>query len=171
VRTALSEQDRSTIEGHLRSFNKIQAILVVRQATGVGLNEAMGFLAEFERQLDPPIARENADVGMTAQVLAIGAFREDLAEHLAYPAQYYANTRPGVPVIHFLFECFGSSQSHELAACFAIDPWDFNQHKLDPDKVDLGRLRATFPEDEQQQFASFLVLREACFDFYYLPNG
>jgi hypothetical protein len=41
---------------------------------------------------------------MAAQVLAIGAFQEDLAEHLAYPAGYYANTCSGVPVVHFLFE-------------------------------------------------------------------
>jgi hypothetical protein len=120
--------------------------------------------------VDPPLARRDGDMGMTAQVLSIGPFRRDLARHLHYPPDLYAGTQEGVTVVSVLFECFGSTQSRELAACFGIDPWDFNQHRLDPHAVDLARLRALYSLDGGL-IEAFLALREAGFAFHFMPNG
>ena len=43
MRIILTDQDRVTVETYLRSYDKIQAVLKVRQATGMGLKEAMDF--------------------------------------------------------------------------------------------------------------------------------
>lgn len=167
----LTEQDRKTVEAHLRAFNKLQAVLKVRQATGASLQEAMEFLAEFEQQLDPPLLREVKEMGMDAKVMAIGPYRKALADHMYYAAERYANTQEGTPVIQFLFQCYNTDGSVMLAECFNIAPWDFNQHKLDPYQVDIERLQALCVEECEDDCESFRVLRDAGFEFYYLPEG
>ncbi len=170
MRFELDEENRAVVEAHLRVFEKIQAVLVVRRCTGANLREAVNFVDQFARELDPPVEYGTHDMGMTAQILAIGPFRKELAQYLNYPADYYAQTREGVPVISFLFQCFGSSQSEELAACFALDPWDFNQHKIVPGRVDVARLKEAFRETPKD-IDAFVAMRTAGFEFFFVPNG
>jgi hypothetical protein len=107
-------------------------------------------------------------MGMNAEVLAIGPFQSAIVPHLEYGADLYSKTREGAPVIRFLFECEHSPQSRELAACFGVEPWDFNQHHLNPSTADVQRLTAAFDAADVEVF---VALRAAGFDFYYVPNG
>ena len=119
-------------------------------------------------------------MGMLANILAIGPFSHDIADTLEYPAEFYASTRPGAPVIAYLFygRMTGNTASSQFAAYLGItDPWDFNQHKVDPAWVDVDGLCSFldgFYEDENSlrgDSQSFLRLWEKRFDFYFRPNG
>ena len=118
-------------------------------------------------------------MGMSADILAIGPFSTAVVAALEYPDDFYANTQPGVPVITYLFDFMpGSSTSREFASHLGItDAWDFNQHKVDPSRVNMDGLRlflaglnepdATYLRDLE----FFQLLREQKFDFYFRPNG
>ena len=118
-------------------------------------------------------------MGMNADILAIGLFSTDIVVALEYPPEFYAHTRPGVPVIAPLFDSMPhSSTSNAFATCVGItDPWDFNQHKIDPWRVDLDGLRRLFTGLYEPD-PSFLIdldhfklLRARRFDFFFRPNG
>ena len=110
-------------------------------------------------------------MGMAADVLAIGPFRPSLLPHLDYPAHLHARTSEGATLIETVFETSeGSTRSRALAACFGIDPWDFDAHALDAGAADVERLRTLFSE-ELELVEKFLALREAGFRFYFRPNG
>jgi len=115
---------------------------------------------------------------MSAEILAIGPFSADIADALEYTAEHYARTRPGVTVFVSLFSVMpGSSTSHAFAEQLGIDDaWDFNQHKIEPARVDLDGLRAflaTLHESEEYlpDIERFVRLRDKKFDFYFRPNG
>jgi len=117
-------------------------------------------------------------MGMSAEILAIGPFSKDVADILSYPANQYAGTRPGVSVVTHLFMYIDvNSACYDFAKCLGIsDAWDFNQHKIDPAKVDLDALRRlldTFVggEDFVCDIDRFIRLRDNHFDFYFMPNG
>ena len=117
-------------------------------------------------------------MGMSADILAIGRFSPDIADALDYPAELYARTRPGVPVLATLFSMMpGSSSSHAFAAHLGTnDAWDFNDHKIDPARVNLEALReflATLddPADYLRDVERFVRLRDKEFEFYFRPNG
>ena len=81
-------------------------------------------------------------MGMFAEILAIGGFKPELAPRLEYPVGYYAGTEPGTIVIRTLFGIHeGSSASRRFAQFLGIDdPWDFNQHKIDAQRIDFDGL-------------------------------
>ena len=117
-------------------------------------------------------------MGMSAEIIAIGPFSADIADALEYPADLYARTRPGVIVFAYLFSMMpGSSASQALAAQFGIDDaWDFNQHNIDPARVDLDALRGFLstlhePQDYLADIDRFVRLRDKKFDFFFRPNG
>lgn len=118
-------------------------------------------------------------MGMYGQVLGIGPFRTALVPYLTHPAERYAGTRDGAVIVEVVFETpEGSSRSRQLAACFGVDPWDFSSHKLEPSRVDLDALNAMFGSSTRGAGSAppaplerFLRLREATFEFYFLPNG
>jgi hypothetical protein len=105
---------------------------------------------------------------MNAEVIAIGPFSRAIIPHLQYPADRYADTRDGITVVETVFFAETTSGSVALAECFHVDPWDFNQHELDPARADLARLQQITSADE---VARFLALRTAQFRFFYRPNG
>jgi len=108
-------------------------------------------------------------MGMEAEIIAIGPFSRKIAGHMEYPAERYKDTREGVPVITHLFTVYnGSGASRKMAGCFGVEAWDFNQHHLDPVCADLETLREMF---DAREVESFLALREAGFQFYFVPNG
>ncbi len=114
-------------------------------------------------------------MGMYAEILAIGKFNSDLAEHLEYSDYYYKNTRDGAPIIEHLFGIVeGSSLSREFANLLGVsDPWDFNQHKLDTQKFDKAGLKlfVEIYDDYDYDLDKLNVLIDAEFEFYFLPNG
>jgi hypothetical protein len=163
----LTEKQTEELLEHIKSLNKVKAILFIRQITGFGLREAFDYLKEFERNLNPETLYGGNHMGMSAKIMAIGPFSKELMEHLEYPPKFYSDTNDGAPIIRFLFEVYeGSSRSQELAGCFGIEAWNFNQHHLDPYQADIDKLRSMFDEDEVEDFLAF---RTANFDF--LPNG
>jgi hypothetical protein len=107
-------------------------------------------------------------MGMDAEVIAIGPFSEAAVSFLTYPAEVYANTRPGTTILDKVFtvESGDSDESRELARLVGAEVWDFNTHELDPSKVDLAGLAERFDGVER-----FVGLAAAGFRFYYLPNG
>lgn len=82
-------------------------------------------------------------MGMAANLIGIGAFKNELIGHFEYPAQYYKNTKEGMILTRELFGIYeGSSVSREFASFLGInDAWDFNQHKLDSKKIDFEGLQ------------------------------
>lgn len=114
-------------------------------------------------------------MGMSAEVLAVGPFRRSLLPFLGHPAERYAATREGATLVESVFRTpEGSSRSRQLAECLGIDPWDFNTHAFNPWSVDLAALRELFAgalHGEAHPVDAFVGLREAGFEFFFLPNG
>jgi hypothetical protein len=71
----------------------------------------------------------------------------------------------------------GSTASRAFAERLGItDPWDFNQPRVDANRVDVAALRQflTTPHDPAEflpDLEPFLRLRDKRFDFYFQPNG
>jgi hypothetical protein len=117
-------------------------------------------------------------MGLDANVFAWGPFAPEIASYLLYPAVFYSRTAPGTLVITELFDSFsGTGASKKLAACLGIsNAWDFNQHKIDPEKIDAQALRALFKtleyeEDNLKDLEALLALRAGGFQFVFRPNG
>lgn len=161
----LTRDEQEEVLRHLRSGDKVKAIIAVRRFTGQDTKGAMAALKAF----GPAELYAENHMGMTSDVLAIGPFGDAILDHMEYPPKFYVDTREGAPIVRTVFQVYeGSSRSRELAGCFGIDPWDFNQHELDPARADLAKLRATLGPDE---VATFEALRGAGFKFYVRPNG
>lgn len=112
---------------------------------------------------------------MCAQILAIGPFSADIASYLSYPADMYGKTRNGTVVTHFLFGILeGATLSRRFAALLGIaDPWDFNQHHIDPSAIDfvgLNEFADEYPE-YSHDVEAFDILRAAGFAFHFRPEG
>ena len=124
-------------------------------------------------------------MGMLADVLAIGPYSPDIAKYLPYghdgvtsgDFQYlYRSTLPGKLVVAMLFGISeGSSASRDFAACLGIaDTWDFNQHKIDPSKIDLERLQSVLSGlGDGQRYTddldALIALRAHGFKFFFRP--
>jgi hypothetical protein len=114
-------------------------------------------------------------MGMCAEIIAIGPYSSGIAKFLNYPAELFANTRPGTVVSSRLFGIAeGSSLSREFAAFLGIsDPWDFNQHKIDAARIDLAGLRlfGQVYEEYNGDVTALLALLMAGFEFHFRPEG
>ena len=174
----LQAEHRTAIELALRTFQRVEAVLLVRRYAGVGLREAVDYIYELERKLGLSSAQDKYD-HTWAWVVAIGRFRSDLIGYLWYPAEMYENTRNGAVIVSVVFEANGRRKVEALARSFQIDPWDFNQHKLvpgdlredaiwdelydDPTVADLTQSWDAYKKEMQ----CFSALRDANFDFYF----
>jgi hypothetical protein len=107
-------------------------------------------------------------MGCDAEVIAIGPFSKKIVSALGYAGEQYQGVAEGATVITTVFEAFGSTESEKLSRCFAVGRWELGRHVLDSSKADLGTLRRDFDERSTEQF---LALREAGFQFYFMPNG
>src|SRR4051794_30521374 len=107
-------------------------------------------------------------MGCDAEIIAIGPFSKGLIPALCYMEEQYRGVAEGATVITSVFDTFGSTQSEQLAQCFGVGRWDLGRHFLDPSRADLDTLRRDFDEGRTEHF---LTLREAGFQFYYMPNG
>ena len=107
-------------------------------------------------------------MGCDAEIIAVGRFAKSLVPALGYPEEQYLGVADGTTVITCVFGAFGSTESEKLAQCFGVGRWDLGRHVLDARRADLDTLRRDFDERGTEHF---LTLREAGFQFYYMPNG
>ncbi len=91
-----------------------------------------------------------------------------LVPALGYPEEQYRGVAEGAVVITCVFEAFGSTQSEKLAQCFGVGRWELGRHLLDASRAKLETLRRDFDERGTEHF---VALRDAGFQFYYMPNG
>lgn len=125
-----------------------------------------------------PYGTDAADMSLCADIVAWGPYSPDIADYLEYPRDVYRSTKSGALVITELFGIVeGSSASKRFASLLGIsDVWDFNQHKLDPEKIDAAALRLLFQElDKRDAYVkdldALLTLRDHGFHFIFRPNG
>lgn len=107
-------------------------------------------------------------MGCDAEIIAIGPFSKTLVPALGYPAEQYQGIADGTTVIISVFGAFGSTESERLAQCFGVGRWELGRHVLDASRADLATLRRDFDELSTEHF---VTLREAGFQFYFMPNG
>jgi hypothetical protein len=107
-------------------------------------------------------------MGCDATIIAIGPFSKRIVPALGYPEDQYRGVAEGATVITCVFEAFGSTESEKLSQCFGVGRWDLGRHVLDVSRADLTTLRRDFDE---RSTGDFVALREAGFQFYYMPNG
>lgn len=112
---------------------------------------------------------------MSAEIIAIGPFSQEVAGCLGYPARLFTNTKSGAIVTCHLFGIVeGSTLSRHFSLLFGIsDPWDFNQHQVDRNRVDVAGLEAfgrQYP-DYEADVEALKVLLKAGFDFHFRPEG
>ena len=119
-------------------------------------------------------------MSMCAQILAIGRFHPELVPWLEYSANLYADTKIGAPVVKTIFGIVeGSTASRRFALLVGIDdPWDFNQHKIDPLRIDFEGLRTHLKSllgwaegDYQRDLEALEKFSRDGFDLYFVPNG
>ncbi len=95
-----------------------------------------------------------------------------LPRYGTYPVEntgFSFRPKRAAPILLFMFHVFeGSDRSQELATCFGIEAWNFNQHRLNGAEADIVRLTEMFSGEE---VTTFEVLRDAGFGFYFIPNG
>jgi hypothetical protein len=166
----MNEQETQSVIALLRAREHARAVVAIRRFTGCGLQEAIRVLRALEKEFGlTEQGSGDKDMGMAAEIIAIGPFSSSIVEHMEYPADFYRETRAGVPVLRRLFTVYqGSTVSREMAACFGIEAWDFNQHHLNPMRADVEKLRTMF---DARDADAFLALRDAGFQFYFMPNG
>lgn len=109
-------------------------------------------------------------MGLDAQLIAVGPFSRSLISVLEYSADAYADIAEGTTIICTVFLALTSAGSHSLARCLNVGAMELGRHALGTaSNADVAALQkeAEFAE----QTPSFLALRAAGFQFYYLPNA
>ena len=114
-------------------------------------------------------------MSMFAEVIAIGPFSRNIIKQLEYGEVYYKDTKEGAIVNMTLFGIGqGTSVSQEFAYCLGItNGWDFNQHKICNEEVDVSALREFVSRytDYYQDAETLIVLMQNDFEFHFSPNG
>ena len=112
---------------------------------------------------------------MFAEVIGIGRFSNSIVGHLEYPISAYEETKDGAIISCVLFGIAeGNSVSRELASCLGISAaWNFNQHHIQTENVDLEALKefANRYDHYQKDVEAFIALHNAGFEFHFCPNG
>jgi len=107
-------------------------------------------------------------MGLDAQVIAVGPFSPSALPALEYGPDFYASVAPGTTVVSNVFLAGTSEASHQLSAAFGVGAMELGKHELHPERADHELLAEVFGEQNLKQF---LLLAEAGFRFYYLPNA
>ena len=115
-------------------------------------------------------------MGMTANLIGVGPFNNELVQHLEYPAKCYEGTTEGAILTIELFGIYeGSTTSREFASLLGInDVWDFNQHKLDFKKINFEGLQefsCNSYSDYTKDYEALVSLINNGFEFHFCPNG
>jgi len=114
-------------------------------------------------------------MGMCAEIIAIGPFSKTVAEFLDYRPDLYATTAEGSMISRRLFGISeGSSLSCEFAELLGIkDTWDFNQHKIENEKINFAGLKkfGEFYDHYADDVAALEVLAHSGFELHFRPEG
>jgi hypothetical protein len=165
----MNNEETQVVISHFRAGDHVRAVVAIRQFTGCDLKEGVYVLRGLIRELGLERSHGDDEMGMSAEIIAIGPFSRSILEHMEYPEELYKDTREGVPVLRRLFTVFqGSTVSRRMAACFGIEAWDFNRHHVDPMRAEVDTLREMF---DARDVNAFLALRDVGFEFYFMPNG
>jgi hypothetical protein len=161
---SLSAEERTEVARLIADGGLIAAVAFIRRATGATLAEAVVAARAAGVELGA-ITPPRPGHPLTAEILAIGPFSAAIAPFLPYSSERYEGVPEGTPVIATIIDTYrDTEQTFELAACFGVDPWDFNAHApLDPARVDLEALGAL--DDAARE--PFERLRDAGFVFYF----
>jgi len=107
-------------------------------------------------------------MGLDAQLIAIGRFSKTALPGLDYPPNFYAGVEDGATVVTNVITAITSELSHDLARCFGVGAMQLGKHHVDAAHADVQKLKALFGDEIAGRF---VVLRDAGFQFYYLPNA
>ncbi|NVM74788.1 hypothetical protein FHW83_000548 [Duganella sp. SG902] len=114
-------------------------------------------------------------MGMCAEIIAIGPFSTRVAEFLDYRSDLYAATAEGSMISRRLFGISeGSSLSREFAELLGIkDPWDFNQHKIENEKINFAGLKnfGEVYDHYADDVVALEVLADSGFELHFRPEG
>ncbi|NSX55114.1 hypothetical protein [Parasulfitobacter algicola] len=116
-------------------------------------------------------------MGMFAELLCIGPFKNELVEHYEYNQDYYTETKQSTPIISLLFGIDGNRKSKEFARSLGIDdPWNFNQHLIDNQSIDFAKIEEFLAScDPGQQYKRdyerLVAFVKHGYSIYFLPNG
>ena len=109
-------------------------------------------------------------MGLDAELIAVGPFSRSLLPAMEYPADFYADVPEGATIVCNVFFALTSAGSHLLARAFGVGALELGRHALGTaPEADVAALFAA--EEFAEQVPAFLALREAGFQFYYLPNA
>lgn len=109
-------------------------------------------------------------MGFDALLIAVGPFSRSLLPALDYSADFYADVPEGATVVSTVFEALTSAGSHLLARSLGVGALELGRHAVGgAPAADVAALLAA--EEFAEQVPAFLALREACFEFYYLPRA
>ncbi len=119
-------------------------------------------------------------MGLNADLMAFGHFKPELAEYLAYPAEFYEGVATGRMVIAHVVHCVTSDQSRGLAEALGTGPWELGNHFFVTLTTEqLAGLKEYFQKNEdsfgpelvRDMWAQTRILRENGFTFFFVPNG
>lgn len=114
-------------------------------------------------------------MSMCAEIIAVGPYSRQFVDYLEYPLRVYDQLNEGAIITERLFGILeGSSMSRKLAGLLGIhDPWDFNQHKIKNENIDLVGLRefAELYDNYMPDFNKLVILKDFGFEFHFRPEG
>ena len=71
-------------------------------------------------------------MGLDAEVIAIGAFSQEVLGAMEYGPDFYASVEEGEIVLVHIFLACTSDASHALAKAFGVGAMDLGKHHLNP---------------------------------------
>jgi hypothetical protein len=156
----LSPERRDEVRS-VAQTSRTRGVLLLRSLTGCSLREAVDTLQEIV-----PIAGP-LSLHPTVEVLAFGPFSAAVAEHLDYPAEYFAAVAPGTPISVQVCEAHGPESVAHLARSLGIDASDMNQWSVTAEHIDGQALEEAGLCDA----ADVEALRSAGFSFHFVPQA
>ncbi|MDR2920150.1 MAG: hypothetical protein LBV72_12395 [Tannerella sp.] len=114
-------------------------------------------------------------MGMCAELIAVGPYTKNIIDVLEYPKEMYINLNNGSIITVRLFGISeGSSLSREFAELLGIsDAWDFNQHKIINEKINIEKLRKFVEvyKEYAEDLNKLIKLKDSGFEFHFRPEG
>jgi hypothetical protein len=107
---------------------------------------------------------------MEARVIAVGLWTKDLDGICAGMSSEASAGRTVAIGLIYVSDCAGSADCEALADALGVGLWDLDEHRLDPERFDLKRLRAVKGAEPEEGVEMLMLLREQGFAFYLLVD-
>ncbi len=107
-------------------------------------------------------------MGVKANILLIGPFKKNIAGNLSYPEDFYSKVEENTLVVTENFHCVSSDASLMLADALGVFLWNFNTHRIDPNKINWEVLYEMY---EQEDVDNVRRLFKEHFVGIFMPNG